>query len=227
MKNALIHFDSVRRRVTVGDRSTYLQEKNWQVLRMLADRAGQVVSRVEIVDAVWQGNYQTGEKGLNQALWILRSALGDDARHPKYLRTVPRIGYQWIHPATDPANESRRPRTWGKKTAVAASALILMTTALAYLKQIPSRANGDPKSLSAHHAVNVSLQNKDIVIEMSDGCVGILKGSGEKILGSPLLSSDGIFVAFTVRESASCRLVTVDLKNGERQDFGKCPLDII
>jgi DNA-binding winged helix-turn-helix (wHTH) protein len=227
MKNALIHFDSGRRCVTVGERSTKLQEKIWQVLQMLVDRADKVVSRAEIVDAVWQGNYQTGEKGLNHALWILRSALGDDAKQPKYIRTVPRIGYQWIHPVTNTASGSNRLLTWSKKTSVAASALVLMTIAVAYLKQIPSPTNGDLKSLSAHHAVNVSLQNQDIVVEMSDGCVGILKGSGKRILGRPLLSSDGIFVAFTVHESASCRLVTVDLKSGDRQDFGECPVGII
>ena len=226
MKNALIHFDFVRRRVTVGDRSTDLQEKNWQVLRMLADRAGQVVRRAEIVDAIWQGNYQTGEKGLNQALWALRSALADDARDPKFIRTVPRVGYQWIYSSAESRSRHFRALSWRKGAAIAASAVVLMTTAVAYLGKTPV-TDDEFKSLSGHQAVNAYLRNQDIIVEMSDGCVGILKVEGEQKLGSPLISSDGLSVAFTVRELASCRLVTVDLKSGDRQDFGECPVDII
>jgi hypothetical protein len=81
--------------------------------------------------------------------------------------------------------------------------------------------------LSAHRATNAYLRNQDIVVEMSDGCVGIVKHSGEKKFGEPMLSSDGSQVAFTVHDATTCRLVTVDLKNGERQDFSRCSSEVI
>ncbi len=226
MKKISVQLDPQRRSVTIGGRSIVLQEKYWQVLQMLAGRAGQVISRADFIETVWQGNYQTGEKGLNQALWALRSALADDARDPEFIRTVPRVGYQWIYTSVESRSTHFRILSWRKAAAIAASAVVLMTTAVAYLGKAPV-TDDEFKSLSGHQAVNAYLKNQDIIVEMSDGCVGILKVEGEQKLGSPLISSDGLSVAFTVREFASCRLLTVDLKNGERQEFGNCPSDII
>ncbi len=224
MNNDSIQIDSRRRSVTVGHRSTVLQEKNWQVLQMLVEKAPEIVSRTEFINSVWQGNHQTGAKGLNQALWALRSALGDDARHPQFIRTVPRVGYQWIQAGTGSRSGNSYSSSWSSKAAMAASALVVMATAVAYLAKTSTEYGGDLKPLSAHNATNAYLRDQDIVVEMSDGCLGIVKNSGGKKLGTPVLSSDGLHVAFTVHESKDCRLVTVDLKSGERRDFGECPL---
>ena len=225
LKTASVQLDSRRRSVSVGQRSTVLQEKTWQVLRMLIDGEGQVVSRTDIVDSVWHGNYETGEKGLNQALWALRGAFGDDARDPRYIRTVTRIGYQWIHCGAESRTGIANLSGWKSTAILAALALALVTTAAAYLTQASSDIDGGVESLSAHQATSAYRRNQDIVVEMSDGCVGILEGSADKELGAPMLSLDGSHVAFTVNEFANCRLVTVDLKNGDHRDFGACPVD--
>jgi len=225
LKNASVQLDSRRRAVSIGSRSTVLQEKTWQVLRMIVDGSGQMVSRTNIIDSVWNGNFQTGEKGLNQALWALRGALGDDARDPRYIRTVPRIGYQWIHCQAESRTGIVNLSAWKSRVILAALALALVTTAAAYLTQASSDINGGVEPLSVHQATSAYRQNQDIVVEMSDGCVGILEGSGDKELGAPMLSLDGSHVAFTVNEFANCRLVTVDLKNGDHRDFGACPAD--
>ena len=62
-------------------------------------------------------------------------------------------------------------------------ALALMTTAVAYFAKTSTNVGSDIKSLSAHHATGAYLRNQDIVVEMSDGCLGIVKGSDEKELG--------------------------------------------
>ena len=64
-------------------------------------------------------------------------------------------------------------------------------------------------------------------MEFEGGCRGVLVNAGQKDIGDPVLSEDGRQVAFTVREDATCRLVTVELAEGRRSEFGTCPADII
>ncbi len=65
------------------------------VLVTLAARPGEVVSREEMLDAVWSGTFVTDEV-LSNAVWELRRALGDDAKSPSYVQTVPRRGYRLV-----------------------------------------------------------------------------------------------------------------------------------
>ena len=97
MKTTL-QLDSARRSVTVGERSTVLHERSWQVLQLILESAPNVVARDEFIDTIWRGNALVGEKGLNQAIWSIRAALGDDPRQPQFVRTIPRVGYQWVGP---------------------------------------------------------------------------------------------------------------------------------
>lgn len=65
------------------------------LLVMLAERAGDVVSRQEIEDQLWDGRV-VGYEALTQTVAKLRRALGDDAHDPRFLLTVPKGGYQLV-----------------------------------------------------------------------------------------------------------------------------------
>ncbi len=67
-----------------------LRPKSFALLRHLAERAGQLVGREEIMEAVWPGTYVT-EDSITQCIRDIRRALGDEAAH--LLRTLPRRGY--------------------------------------------------------------------------------------------------------------------------------------
>lgn len=76
-----------------------LQPQPAQVLSCLILHAGQVVSRQDLHRAVWGSEtFVDFERGLNFCITQLRSALGDDATNPRYVRTVARRGYQFIAP---------------------------------------------------------------------------------------------------------------------------------
>src|ERR1041384_6574653 len=67
------------------------------ILLLLIRRAGEVVSREEIHAAVWgDETYVDFEHGINSAIRQIRSALGDNAEQPRYVRTLPRRGYSFI-----------------------------------------------------------------------------------------------------------------------------------
>lgn len=86
---------------------THLEPKAMQVLALLAERAGQVVEKQEILDDVWQGTHVSDEV-LPNAIWELRKALGDDARKPRFIQTLPKRGYRLIAPVSHPTVEEPR-----------------------------------------------------------------------------------------------------------------------
>ena len=55
-----------------------------------------VVSREQLIDAVWQEKVVVSDHSLTQLLGNLRKALGDSSKHPKYIETIPKKGYRFI-----------------------------------------------------------------------------------------------------------------------------------
>lgn len=76
-----------------------LQSQPAQVLAFLIERADQIVSRDKLRNAIWgDQTFVDFEGGLNFCISQIRSALQDDSTQPVYIRTVPKIGYQFIAP---------------------------------------------------------------------------------------------------------------------------------
>lgn len=83
--------------ITIAGRSTKLEPKAMQVLLCFAARPGQVVTRDEVMAAVWSDVAVTDDV-LNRATSMLRRAFGDDARAPRFIETVPKVGYRLVAP---------------------------------------------------------------------------------------------------------------------------------
>jgi TolB-like protein len=81
-----------------------LEEKPFQILEMLLDRAGQVVTRKTLRERLWPDTHVGYEHGLNTAVNKLRDLLGDSARSPRFVETLPRLGYRFIAPVMKPGN---------------------------------------------------------------------------------------------------------------------------
>jgi Tol biopolymer transport system component/DNA-binding winged helix-turn-helix (wHTH) protein len=74
-----------------------LQPQQFVVLLMLAQRAGEIVSRHEIQQRVWgDGTFVDFDRSINFCINQIRAALGDDADRPRYIETLPRRGYRFI-----------------------------------------------------------------------------------------------------------------------------------
>ncbi|MGH9323250.1 MAG: winged helix-turn-helix domain-containing protein [Vicinamibacteria bacterium] len=84
-------------RVVRGSESRKLDPKSVQVLTFLAEHPDEVLSKERIIDFVWNGAF-VSEEVLTTAIWSLRKALGDDAKEPRYIQTIPRQGYRLIAP---------------------------------------------------------------------------------------------------------------------------------
>ena len=76
-----------------------LREQPFQILRILVERRGNIVTRQEIRQILWPDDTVVEfDRSINVAIAILRKALADDADHPKYIETLARRGYRLIAP---------------------------------------------------------------------------------------------------------------------------------
>jgi TolB-like protein len=89
-----------------------LEEKPFQILELLLERAGHVVTRKTLRERLWPDTVVGYEHGLNTAINKLRDLLGDSARSPRFVETLPRLGYRFISPVVQPwkaaATEGKR-----------------------------------------------------------------------------------------------------------------------
>jgi TolB-like protein/DNA-binding winged helix-turn-helix (wHTH) protein/Tfp pilus assembly protein PilF len=90
--------DPARGRLTRGDEERRIEPKAMTVLVCLAQQAGQVVSREALEEQAWAG-VVVGYDSLASAIIKLRKALGDNAKNPAYIETVPKRGYRLVCPA--------------------------------------------------------------------------------------------------------------------------------
>jgi DNA-binding winged helix-turn-helix (wHTH) protein/Tol biopolymer transport system component len=78
-------------------RKLTLQEQPFQILAMLLERSGQLVTRDELIKKLWpSGSFVDFEHSLNKAVNRLREALEDSAVEPRIIETLPRRGYRLI-----------------------------------------------------------------------------------------------------------------------------------
>jgi len=78
-----------------------LQPQPFRVLLLLAEHSGQVVTRDEIQRHVWgDSTFVDFERGINFSINQIRAALCDTAEQPRYIETLPRVGYRFIASVT-------------------------------------------------------------------------------------------------------------------------------
>ncbi len=95
------------------------------VLVHLAERPGEVVSRRDLERALWSGRIVT-EDAVTNAIIKLRRALGDDARRPHIIETIPKTGYRLIADVV-PARDTRPTRATLRRRWGGGPALVLLT----------------------------------------------------------------------------------------------------
>jgi TolB-like protein/DNA-binding winged helix-turn-helix (wHTH) protein/Flp pilus assembly protein TadD len=124
-----------------------LQEQPFQVLAMLAEHPGEVVTREELQKRLWPADtFVDFDHGLNKAINKLREALGDSAESPRFVETVARRGYRFLaevkgadaapvrgpEPAGEPASPQRDVTSFPWKTSLLV--LLVLTISLASWK---------------------------------------------------------------------------------------------
>src|SRR5690349_4853008 len=136
-------FDQASRELRRDGVLVRLQSQPAQALGCLLERAPDVVSREELCRAVWpDGTFVDFERGLNFCIAQVRAALNDTAVEPRFIRTIPKRGYQFIAPFEraisedlSPSGTHRAKTAWPSKKRlgfVAACLAVLLSIAAAY-----------------------------------------------------------------------------------------------
>ena len=91
-----IEIDILSREVRTGDSVIHLSGIEQSLLYLLASRGGQVVTRDEILDAIWGTDFVAESNIVDRHIRSLRIKLQNDYRHPRFIATVPSRGYRFI-----------------------------------------------------------------------------------------------------------------------------------
>src|SRR5262245_10687053 len=125
-----------------------LRPQAFRILALLVARAGELVTREEIRAEIWSADtFVDFNQGLNVCIKQVREALGDEAESPRFIETVPRVGYRFIAPveaapapvAAD-APVPEQPATGRRRPAILITGVVLVGTAIAAWRLWPARA---------------------------------------------------------------------------------------
>lgn len=94
----LFEFESGSGELRRSGRLVSLEPQPAKALTLLLSRAGDVVSREELRDAIWGKTHVDFDRGLAYCISQVRSALGDSGDNPRFIQTVPRQGFRFIAP---------------------------------------------------------------------------------------------------------------------------------
>lgn len=131
--------DAATNELTRKGETVRVEPKAMDVLVLLARHAGRVVSREELLAAIWPG-VVVGDEALTQAIIKLRRALGDDSRAPRYIETIPKRGYRLVAPVSNGNRGAPAPGMRRARTAAMSGALACTFAALAILVVVGNEA---------------------------------------------------------------------------------------
>jgi DNA-binding winged helix-turn-helix (wHTH) protein len=169
-------------------RKVKLQVQPFQVLAMLLEQPGEVVTREEMQKRLWPADtFVDFDHSLNTAIKKLRQALGDDQKKPRFVETLPKRGYRFLVSVKKPAASSA---VAGKQAAVAAPAAAKDAAASTWVGRVAklSCEDGHPFALLASDAPTAAERQK---LDTANDDVGLsLLIASQKLLmvadGTPL-----------------------------------------
>jgi DNA-binding winged helix-turn-helix (wHTH) protein/Tol biopolymer transport system component len=95
----LFELDSRSAQLTRNGTSIRLPQQPLRLLSILVESPGEIVTREQLRERLWPSDvFVDFDHGLNKSIQKLRDALGDSAASPRYIETIPRVGYRFIAP---------------------------------------------------------------------------------------------------------------------------------
>ncbi|HEY8192644.1 MAG TPA: response regulator transcription factor [Gaiellaceae bacterium] len=90
-----VRLDADRRTAALDAQELELSRKEFDLLRLLMENSGSVVTRERLIDEVWDTNWFGSTKTLDVHVSALRKKLGDDSNAPRYIHTVRGVGFRF------------------------------------------------------------------------------------------------------------------------------------
>src|SRR5262245_25147208 len=100
-------------RILVYGEPRSIEPKSFRLLQFLIEQRDRAVSKDEILQIVWNGAF-VSDNALTRAIAQIRKVIGDDPRQPRYIETIPTVGYRFLAQVTEwqnPDSESEAVRS--------------------------------------------------------------------------------------------------------------------
>jgi DNA-binding winged helix-turn-helix (wHTH) protein/TolB-like protein len=106
----VFEFDDDRKELRKNGRAAAIEPQPAKALALLLSRAGGVVSREELRDAVWGPDTHVDfDRGLAYCVSQVRAALGDSGDNPRFVQTIPKQGFKFIAPVANSRGDAASP----------------------------------------------------------------------------------------------------------------------
>ena len=217
------------------------------LLKLLLEHSGKLVSREHIIDVLWK-NKVVNEEALSRSIAELRKALQDSATQPVYIKTIPKQGYQFIGSVIDLAEHKKVNRWLYAKYALLV--LLVLTVSLLFkyqywdthqVRQLRSALHGATRMI-AHQGMEgqpqiapdatslayrartqqgyvLRVEDLEQKVEISESVYP------ESIVSSPQFSSDGDNLLFAVSDDAGCSVYIKNLITQAQRRVSSCHLN--
>src|SRR5260370_5121023 len=122
-----------------------LPQQSFQILQMLLEQPGELVTRDQLRQGLWPGDtFVDFDHGVNNSIKRIRDALGDSAECPRYIETLPRLGYRFIAridgkpdvPSPAPAPIPSPRHRWRLLPVLALGGLLAATLTIYFLRKL-------------------------------------------------------------------------------------------
>ena len=189
-------------RLIKSGEAVHIEPKALQILILLLQHPGELVTKQDLLSEVWAGVAVT-ENALTRAIAQLRKTLGDDADAPRYVETVPTRGYRFIGMLPQPTPP--RPISW--KPFVIGFIAIVMVLAIVLIAGILRLVNRFP----LRPAIRAEAEGPPPI------AARLLRGS-PRLQVSPTFSPDGLSVVYSADVDGTPHLFVSTIEgNDERQ----------
>lgn len=204
-----------------------LQEQPFQILSMLLERPGEIVTREELQKRLWPGDtFVDFDLSLNSAVKKLRQALGDESDNPRFVETLYRRGYRFIAPISTVSRKRDLPAA-GESGIRAVSASVP--------NQAPDAGNGARSLSGSARSGETASRSRKRWAFIAIGCLALLAGlmfelnpkaapritgftqitSGGKVHQMSALATDGQRLYFQATDGDRIALGEVSVSGGD------------
>jgi TolB-like protein/DNA-binding winged helix-turn-helix (wHTH) protein/Tfp pilus assembly protein PilF len=140
--------DESRRQLLRDGEAIHLPPKAFQLLSILIEESPRAVSKKDLQERLWPDTFVT-EGNLATAVADLRSALGDDRREPRFIRTLYGFGYSFAAPTTEASSQLRKGVRWGHLTTATLIAVVGIVALLSLRSAVaPAQTSASIRSLA-------------------------------------------------------------------------------
>ena len=165
--------DAKSGQISRNGESVRVEVRTMRLLVCLVERAGQVVSAEELLNQVWPDVF-VSQDSVYQAVAAIRRLLGDDPKQPKYIETVPRLGYRmvaevssWSEPvAAAYEKDKNRGKAARVSWAIVGSAVVIL--GIGYVTRGKLRTNSAPHANAAAALANAPAEQSIAVLPFLD-----------------------------------------------------------